>query len=442
MTRIIAAALIMSSAQVGVITAADNDMRDITTMELIGEMGVGINLGNTFESCGDWISQWGDGSVKSYETAWGSPVVTEKMIKGYAEAGFETLRVPIAWSNLMSDDGKYTISSDYMARVTEVVNWALDSDMYVIVNLHWDGGWIDKLPEDHDQVMEKYEAIWVQIADNFKEYGDHLIFESQNEELGWSSLWNEWGGLDGKDESFAYANEMNQKFVDIIRNSGGNNGERHLLISGYNTSIKHTCDPLFKMPNDPANRCAVSVHYYSPASFAILTEDADWGKASPTWGTDQEYADLDSEMELLKKTYVDNGIPVIIGEFGCPKENKEIESVNRFLPAVCETALSKGGICPVLWDVTNLHYDRGSYKMTDETLHQALLDVKSKYIPEDVEGDVNSDGEFSIADVVALQKWLLTDPESDFVNWENADMCKDGIIDVYDFCEMMSRLVK
>ena len=280
------AASLIGSASAADISAAPA-MRDMTTMEIISDMGIGINLGNTFESSGDWIEQWGDGTPNAYETAWGSPTVTEDLIKGYAAEGFDSLRIPVAWSNMMSKDGSYTISDKYMARVKQVTDWALDADLYVIVNLHWDGGWLEKLPTDHDNIMKKYNAIWTQVSDEFKDYGDKLIFESQNEELGWNDVWNQWSGsTNGKAESFGYVNEVNQSFVDIVRNSGGNNAQRHLLISGYNTSIDLTCDPLFKMPADPANRCAVSVHYYTPSTFTILTEDADWGKSAYTWGSD------------------------------------------------------------------------------------------------------------------------------------------------------------
>ena len=121
-------------------------MRDITTAELVKDMGIGINLGNTYESCGDWIAQWGDGTPESYETAWGSPVITQQMIQGYADAGFDTLRVPVAWTNLMGDN--YTISDSYLSAVQEVVDWARDCGLYVILNLHYDGGWLANFPTD------------------------------------------------------------------------------------------------------------------------------------------------------------------------------------------------------------------------------------------------------------------------------------------------------
>ncbi len=337
----------------------------MTTMELVRDMGVGINLGNTYEACGDWIAQWGDDTPESYETAWGSPVITEEMIKGYADAGFGVLRVPVAWSNMMGPN--YTIKKAYIDAVKEVVDWAIKYDLYVIINLHYDNGWLEKFPTDKENCMKKYCRIWEQVAENFKDYDEHLMFESQNEELGWSSLWNPWGGTKGKAESFALVNEINQTFVDIIRSSGGKNAERHLLISGYNTGIEHTLDKLFQMPTDPAGRCAVSVHYYNPSTFAILTEDASWGKAQPTWGTDAEVKELIKYMDMLKTGFVDKGIPVIIGEYGCPTENKELESVRLFLTSVCREAYERG-MCPVLWSTPGGHYDRNTYKMIDEEL--------------------------------------------------------------------------
>ena len=195
------AAVALTSAGVTASAEPASAMRDMTTMELVREMGLGINLGNTYESCGDWIAQWGDGTPESYETAWGSPVITQEMIQGYADAGFHTLRVPVAWSNLMGDN--YTISSAYLGAVQEVVDWALDSDLHVIVNLHYDGGWLANFPTDKENCMTKYKRIWTQLCDAFADYGDYLVFESQNEELGWDTLWNRWGGTTGKEESYA-----------------------------------------------------------------------------------------------------------------------------------------------------------------------------------------------------------------------------------------------
>ncbi|MDD6269985.1 MAG: cellulase family glycosylhydrolase [Oscillospiraceae bacterium] len=434
------------------------DMRNITTMELVRDMGIGINLGNTMESCGDWIAQWGDGSVKSYETAWGSPVITKAMIDGYSDEGFGVLRIPVAWSNLMGDN--YTISSDYMQRVKEIVDWTIDADMYAIINIHYDNGWVNNFPENKDESMRRYVRMWEQICEGFKDYGDYLMFESQNEELGWNSLWNQWGGTDeGKAESYSLVNEINQKFVDVVRNSGGNNGKRHLLISGYGTSIDLTCDPLFKMPNDPENRCAVSVHYYTPSTFAILEEDADWGKMRSTWGTDADFAELNQQMDLMKTTYIDKGVPVIIGEYGCPTKNKEVDSVRRFLSSVCKAAYDRH-MCPVLWSTPGEHYDRDTCKIIDPQVKELLMSIPEKKQPVTTEPtttttttttittttteittsttedpvqlkyDINADGTFSLADIVCLQKWLVN--ADTISNKAAADLDGNGRINVFD----------
>ena len=367
-SAVTAAALLLTCTITAVpADAANDEMRNMSTMELVQDMGIGINLGNTFDAAGDWIAQYGDGSVKSYETAWGSPVITKEMIQGYKDEGFGVLRIPVAWSNKMVSDGTYTIDKDWMERVTQVVDWAIEADLYTIVNIHWDNGWVNDFPENEDENMKRYTHMWEQISDNFKDYGDHLMFESQNEELGWESLWNKWGGTSGKAESYALVNKINQQFVNTVRSSGGNNTYRHLLLSGYNTGIDETCDPLFEIPYDPVNRLAVSVHYYTPSTFAILEEDADWGKAVSTWGTDAEYKELTDNMDKLKKSFVDKGIPVIIGEYGCPIKNKDPESVRKFLSSVCAEAY-KREMCPVLWDTPEGHYDRSICKLSDRQL--------------------------------------------------------------------------
>lgn len=361
-----------SAKEVGANGGSPGEMRDITTMELVRDMGIGINLGNTFESCGDWIAQWGDGSVQSYETAWGSPMITQEIIQGYADAGFGVLRIPVAWSNLMGED--YTISEDYLAAVQEVVDWTLDAGMYAIINVHHDNWWMADFPTDTEECMYHYSRIWTQVSEAFSSYGDRLMFESLNEEGCWDAVWNQYSSsTDGKEEAFSLLNEINQTFVDIVRSSGGNNSERHLLIAGYATNIELTSDELYHMPADPAGRCAVSVHYYTPANFAILEEDADWGKCRSTWGTDADFRELEKYMEMVKTNFIDQGIPVIMGEYGCPKNNKEEESVRLFLTSVCRAAYDRQ-ICPILWDITGLHYDRSLCEMTDPLLLKSLMD--------------------------------------------------------------------
>lgn len=353
--------------------AADtSSMRDITTMELVHDMGVGINLGNTFEAWGRaWLSS---DNVSDYETAWGSPVITEEMIQGYADEGFGVLRVPVAWSNMMDDD--YNIDQKFIDRVKEVVTWAVDDGMYVIMNIHWDGGWWENFPNDHDECMRRYKKMWTQICDNFSSFNDYLMFESLNEEGCWDEVWNHYAGDEGKEEAYALLNEINQEFVDLVRSSGGNNEKRHLLIAGYATDVALTCDEMYKMPDDPQNRCAVSVHYYTPSTFCILDSDADWGKAKTTWGSPVDIAEMQKNMDLLQETYIDKGVPVIIGEYGAVAvKNKKDEDIRRYNYYVCKEAYSRN-ICPVLWDVTGVFYDRNTCKFKDQEMLSELMSVK------------------------------------------------------------------
>ena len=145
----------------------------LTTQQLIYEMGVGINLGNTMEACGDWINS---SNILNYERAWGSPEVTEPMIAGFAKAGFSSLRIPVAWSNMMLDG--YIIHPTLLDRVEQIVNWTIDNDMVALVNLHWDNGWWHDFPTKYDECMKKFVAIWTQVSERFRDYGDRLMLES------------------------------------------------------------------------------------------------------------------------------------------------------------------------------------------------------------------------------------------------------------------------
>ena len=351
------------------------EIRDMTTMEIVHDMGQGINLGNTMEACGTWISP--AGGVHGYEVAWGSPIITQEMIQGYADLGFGVLRIPVAWSNLMEED--YTINPELMDRVKEITDWTLDAGMYAIVNIHWDSGWWEKFPEDTEECMKKYTRVWEQITEAFKDYGDKLMFESLNEEGGWNSVWNQYGSsTDGKSDSYGLLNDINQKFVDIVRASGGNNEGRHLLIAGYNTDVTLTCDEEYKMPNDPAGRCAVSVHYYTPSTFCILEKDESWGKAKATWGNEKDLEEMHKYMDMLKTTFIDKGIPVIIGEYGVAQGNKEKEQIENFMVTVSE-AIYDIGACPVIWDVQRAFYDRVIQQFLFPDMLEKIMEARDKY---------------------------------------------------------------
>ena len=146
-------------------------------------------------------------------------------------------------------------------------------------------------------------------------------------------------------------------------------------MAGYCTDVKKTCDPLYRLPKDPMNRYAISMHYYTPSNFCIITEDQEWGKARSTWGTSADMDELNEHLDLIKKTYINKGIPVILGEYGATITNKEYSSVKNFLYSVCKGAYDRQ-ILPILWDIPEQHYDREAGAMRSVELRDLLKSVK------------------------------------------------------------------
>ena len=354
----------------------DGKFKNMTTMEITKDMGIGINLGNTLEAFGDWIWEWGDHTIRSYETAWGSPEINKEMIEGIKNEGFGVMRLPVHWFNMMSED--YTINKDLLERVKQVVEWAISIQLYVILNIHHDERDLFKnMTVTPEQNLKYYKYIWEQIAENFKDYNYYLMFESLNEEACWGDVYNEWSGTDeGKKTVLDLTHDINQVFVDVVRSSGGNNKDRHLLLAGYCTSAQYTCDPMYKLPTDPVNRFAVSVHYYTPSTFCIISEDADWGKAQSTWGTKDDIKLLNDNFDFIKDNLIDKGIPVIVGEYGSTTKNKDIDSVRNFIYSICKAAYDRD-ILPVLWDTPGGWYNRVNSTMNDTILGEMLMSVKN-----------------------------------------------------------------
>lgn len=305
--------------------ADDGVMREnLTALELTRLMGNGINLGNTFEACDANRPYEAGRDPKGYEVTWGQPVTTQEMLTAMKAAGFDTIRIPVAWMTNATDlvNGDYTIDSAYLARVKEVVDYARNAGMYVIINDHWDGGWWgmfgSESAETRAYAMEAYKGMWSQIAAYFADYSDYLIFESANEELGarfdedsryCSDSVNTY--LDD-DARYALCNEVNQAFVDTIRAAGGNNASRFLLIAGYGTNIDQTCDSRFRMPADTVeDRLLLSVHYYDPWSYCGASSAA----GATAWGIKSDYEYMNAQLQKLSM-FVKQGIGVVIGEYG------------------------------------------------------------------------------------------------------------------------------
>ena len=341
---------------------------ELTSLEFVDLLGNGINLGNTMEAYGH-TTLGTKAEVSAYETLWGAPETTQEMVTGMHEAGFDTLRIPVAWTNMMDyESGDYTINEAYLDRVEEIINYALSVDMYVIVNDHWDGSWWGMFgsatQETRDQAMEMYISMWTQIAERYRDFSDHLIFESANEELGNrlndTDVAKDSGAL-SPDECYETANRINQNFVDTVRATGGNNEHRFLLIAGYNTDIAMTCDNRFSMPTDEMNsdnpKLLLSVHYYDPSGYCINT-------SLPTWGSTQDYEEQNEKLSMLEK-FTSQGYGVIIGEYGVLIENMDhlkentVEYLTNFL-ANCDYY----GYCPVLWDCNNM-YNRNTCAIID-----------------------------------------------------------------------------
>ena len=357
--------------------AVDNGvMREgLTALEATRLMGNGINLGNTLEACDNNVGIKTNTPL-SYETHWGQPKTTQAMIDGMKAAGFDTIRIPVAWMTNATHlyEGDYTIDADYMDRVEEVVRYARKAGMYVIINDHWDGGWYgmfgSESAETRALAMEAYKGMWQQIAERFRDYSDYLIFESANEELG--------GRFDENsplycsdsvvtyltdDERYALTNEINQTFVDVVRATGGNNATRFLLIAGYSTDIDKTCDDRFQMPKDTVDsKLMVSVHYYDPWSYC----GASSAVSATKWGKVSDYEYMDQQLAKMTK-FTEAGYGVVIGEYGALPCSDGLKDNTLAYHTAFLDACTKYNLTNCLWDCSGL-YKRVSQTFADDDI--------------------------------------------------------------------------
>lgn len=345
-------------------SAEENAM---TSLEVIRAMGNGINLGNTLEAY-NHQGYLNGSSPTLAETSWGQPTTTQEMIQGMKAAGFDTIRIPIAWTNGMNfESGDYTIDSRLMERVDEVVTWALDADMYVIINDHWDGGWWGMFGSAdqavRDQAWAMYKSMWTQIGEHFADRSYKLIFEAGNEELGDRLNDKNITGSKGvltEAECYETTNEINSEFVKTIRSLGGNNPERFLLIAGYNTDITKTCDDRFKMPEDTADsKLLLSVHYYTPWDYCGTDGVNQWGSPS-------DYDEMNGLFSKLSK-FSEQGYGVVIGEYAVMMNNGGIKDDTDIFYSNLMDNCDLYDFCPVLWDCSSF-YKRITNTLSDEKL--------------------------------------------------------------------------
>ncbi|KQW49681.1 MULTISPECIES: glycoside hydrolase family 5 protein [unclassified Roseateles] len=347
---------------------APTGMRDLTSLQFSKLMGSGWNLGNALEAIGG-------------ETAWGNPATTQTLMNAVKAAGFKTVRIPVSWKQYA--DANDNISATWMARVAEVVGFAQKAGLFAIINIHWDGGWMQPTLAAQAMANARITKFWTQIANHFKGHDDTLLFAGTNEVMVTDDY------STPKAEYVMVQNGFNQAFVAAVRATGGNNAMRHLVVQGFNTNIDHTL-AFAVMPTDSArDRLMMEVHYYDPFNFTLNEKSTTWqwgaGATDPKAreaGFDEAWAD--AQFQKMKTAYVDKGIPVILGEFGAIRRT-EYPGAEAYRLAwnkhVARSAWTRG-LVPVYWDAgaaTQNHsmglFNRTSGAQVYPELIKALVDA-------------------------------------------------------------------
>jgi aryl-phospho-beta-D-glucosidase BglC (GH1 family) len=335
-----------------------------TAVELAAKMTLGWNIGNTMESPGG-------------ESGWGNPSITEEYIQFVKQLGFNAIRIPCAWDWHHLDDPKTArINADWLNRVKEVVGYCVNNDMYVLLNIHWDGGWLENncTLVKNDSVNAKQKAYWEQIATTMRDFDEHLMFASANEP-------------NTKDEEeMSVLLSYHQTFVDAVRSTGGRNTYRTLVVQG-SSELMDVDD----FPTDPTpNRLMYEEHNYTPFQFTALAEDVSWGRMFYYWGTGHhsliepdrnatwgEEEVQDEYFRRIKEQFVDKGIPVLMGEYGAYRRTtpKDLavhnKAVDYWVTYVTRKALNNG-VIPFFWD-TGGAIDRNNHTVRDHRTIDAII---------------------------------------------------------------------
>ena len=363
------------SAQVPDLDIKRRPIPDNEAMAFLKQVGVGWNLGNTFDAIkGGWNKNADEMTV---ETSWVGIRTEERMIEALQNAGFTAIRVPASWHDHV--DENYQISEKWLNRVQEVVDWAYSRGMYVILNIHHDEDQFLPTPAHKDESARYIETIWTQLAARFRDYDDHLILESMNEPrmVNHANEW--WFDANNQDclDSAKVLNELNQLFVDTVRASGGSNATRYLMVPGYDASPTCVLNDYFTLPKDTAdNRLIVSVHAYTPYSFALEMPGIS------TFGTQAQKQEIVSFMNGLYDRYITNGIPVIIGEFGAMVKGDNVQDRVDWTAFYAATAGARN--LPVFWWDNNVFSGNGErFGLLDRKTctfpHQQVVDAMMRY---------------------------------------------------------------
>jgi endoglucanase len=424
-------------------TTVSSDFTQLNSKQIVSAMGAGWNLGNQLEACNNGIPS---------ETAWGNPTITKTLIQKVKASGFKSIRIPVSYLNYIGSAPNYTINSSWLARIKEVVDYAYSEGLYVIINMHGDGynsvsgSWLLCNSSDQTNIKAKYQKAWEQIANTFSNYNEHLIFESMNEEFDGSY------SSDPNKTYYSNINAYNQIFVDTVRQTGGNNSARWLLVPGWNTNIDYTVGDFgFVLPTDnyrsstipnAEKRIMISAHYYSPWEFCGEESGSitQWGptatdRSRKTAWCQEDY--LNAQLKAIYDKFVTQGYPVVIGEFGAVDKTSADSSNNiyraEFAKTLCSVAKSYGTV-PVIWDngYNGVYgfglFDRSKCTVTQQGIIDSIMGVMNKV--DVLKGDVNGDGQVSLADYLAFKKYITNTKYK--INEKNSDINGDGKLNIMD----------
>ncbi len=301
--------------------------------QFVKDMQVGWNLGNTLDARGE------------DETAWNNPYTSQEIIDMVSDKGFKTLRVPTTWQDHM--DGNYTIETEWLDRLEEIVGYGLKNNMYVIVNIHHDEEVISPVYDRLEESIKATETIWSQISERFKDYDNRVIFETLNE-MRVKGTPEEWKG--GTEENRDCLNQLHAAAIDVIRTSGGNNATRKVMVSTYAASAAKIAMEGLKLPEGDDN-LLVSIHSYFPHPFCqTVMENA-------TWGSDEDKAEMEEMFTQIKESFIDKGYSVVMGEWGSRTNDNDAERAKH--AAYYAAKALEYGIAPVVWD------DGGKFQLLD-----------------------------------------------------------------------------